>query len=185
MRATRCLLQACSKTTTNVGASAGGRGASRPLISMQLVSAGGSTRCLVSPTFLPGRRQLTSFILNDNLFCKHQQLQLQQRQNYSIDNTATTMSLGSAAASRLSGKTILITGASSGIGKATAYLFAEASGGEVTLILTARRVSVLDSIKTVCVTCAYWYVNCVLISFFNRILRPSTQRLRSTLLVST
>ncbi|KAK9380881.1 uncharacterized protein V2V93DRAFT_369809 [Kockiozyma suomiensis] len=58
------------------------------------------------------------------------------------------MSLGSAAASRLSGKTILITGASSGIGKATAYLFAEASGGEVTLILTARRVSVLDSIKT-------------------------------------
>lgn len=58
------------------------------------------------------------------------------------------MPFGSAAAARLSGKTILITGASSGIGKATASEFAESSEGKVNLILTARRVEKLDSLKS-------------------------------------
>ncbi|KAK9464779.1 hypothetical protein V1512DRAFT_212388 [Lipomyces arxii] len=57
------------------------------------------------------------------------------------------MSFGTSAASRLSSKTVLITGASSGIGRATAFEFANASGGDIKLILTARRESALVAIK--------------------------------------
>ncbi|KAK9479329.1 hypothetical protein V1514DRAFT_328340 [Lipomyces japonicus] len=57
------------------------------------------------------------------------------------------MSFGSAAASRLAGKVVLITGASSGIGRATAFELADASGGEITLVLAARRINALVSIK--------------------------------------
>ncbi|RLV93269.1 NADP-dependent 3-hydroxy acid dehydrogenase [Spathaspora sp. JA1] len=49
------------------------------------------------------------------------------------------MSYGSKAAERLANKTILITGASSGIGEATAKELASASNGQIKLILTARR----------------------------------------------
>ncbi|KAK9356279.1 hypothetical protein V1523DRAFT_402091 [Lipomyces doorenjongii] len=59
----------------------------------------------------------------------------------------TIMSFGTSAASRLAGKTVLITGASSGIGRATAFEFANASGGDIKLILTARRETALVSIK--------------------------------------
>ncbi|KAK9241418.1 hypothetical protein V1525DRAFT_393094 [Lipomyces kononenkoae] len=59
----------------------------------------------------------------------------------------TTMSFGTSAASRLAGKTVLITGASSGIGRATAFEFANASNGDIKLILTARREATLVSIK--------------------------------------
>ncbi|KAK9484858.1 hypothetical protein V1527DRAFT_468833 [Lipomyces starkeyi] len=59
----------------------------------------------------------------------------------------TIMSFGTSAASRLAGKTVLITGASSGIGRATAFEFANASGGDIKLILTARREAALVSIK--------------------------------------
>lgn len=45
---------------------------------------------------------------------------------------------------RLSGKTILITGASSGIGRSTALEFARTSPDNLRLIVTARRV---DSLK--------------------------------------
>lgn len=58
------------------------------------------------------------------------------------------MSYGSAAADRLRGKTILITGASAGIGEQTAIDYAEASNGEVTLILTARRLEKLEELKS-------------------------------------
>ena len=47
---------------------------------------------------------------------------------------------------RLCGKTILITGASSGIGKSTAVEFSHISPGDLKLILTARR---LDTLKEV------------------------------------
>jgi len=50
----------------------------------------------------------------------------------------------SAMSQRLSGKTVLITGASSGIGKSTALEFARTSPEDLKLILTARRI---DSLK--------------------------------------
>lgn len=54
---------------------------------------------------------------------------------------APTMSFGPKAAERLANKIVLITGASSGIGAATAREFASAAGGNIKLILTARRES--------------------------------------------
>lgn len=47
---------------------------------------------------------------------------------------------------RLSGKTIIITGASSGIGRSTAFEFARASPKGLKLILAARRSDALRSI---------------------------------------
>lgn len=58
-----------------------------------------------------------------------------------------TMSYGPKAAERIAGKTVLITGASSGIGAATARELADASGGSLRLILTARRVDRLNELK--------------------------------------
>lgn len=47
---------------------------------------------------------------------------------------------------RLEGKTILITGASSGIGKSTAKEFARTSPKNLKLILTARRIDTLKEV---------------------------------------
>lgn len=52
----------------------------------------------------------------------------------------------SSQAQRLKGKTILITGASSGIGKSTALEFARTSPDSLKLILTARRIDTLNEI---------------------------------------
>lgn len=52
----------------------------------------------------------------------------------------------SAAAQRLAGKTILITGASSGIGRSTALEFARTSPQDLRLILTARREDALNKV---------------------------------------
>uniref|UniRef100_A0A8H7N6V6 Ketoreductase domain-containing protein n=1 Tax=Bionectria ochroleuca TaxID=29856 RepID=A0A8H7N6V6_BIOOC len=52
-----------------------------------------------------------------------------------------------AAAKRLSGKTILITGASSGIGRSTALEFARTSPQNLRLILTARREDALRELR--------------------------------------
>lgn len=56
------------------------------------------------------------------------------------------MSYGGKAAQRLSGKVILITGASAGIGEATAREFAAASNGDIKLVLTARRKDKLEAL---------------------------------------
>ena len=47
---------------------------------------------------------------------------------------------------RLSGKTVLVTGASSGIGKSTALEFARTSPENLKLILTARRIDSLNQL---------------------------------------
>ena len=49
---------------------------------------------------------------------------------------------------RLEGKTILITGASSGIGRSTAFEFARTSPANLKLVLAARRLETLEQIKT-------------------------------------
>ncbi|KAG7665212.1 uncharacterized protein J8A68_001268 [[Candida] subhashii] len=56
------------------------------------------------------------------------------------------MSYGSKAAERLANETVLITGASAGIGEATAKELASAANGKLKLILTARRKDRLDSV---------------------------------------
>lgn len=56
-----------------------------------------------------------------------------------------TMS-ASAMGKRLSGKTILITGASSGIGRSTALEFARTSPNDLKLVLTARRIDTLKEV---------------------------------------
>ncbi|KAK7681112.1 hypothetical protein QCA50_015727 [Cerrena zonata] len=57
------------------------------------------------------------------------------------------MSYGPKAAERLAQKVVLITGASAGIGEATAKEIADAAAGDVKLILTARRKDKLDSLS--------------------------------------
>ncbi|KAH8655454.1 hypothetical protein BX600DRAFT_500649 [Xylariales sp. PMI_506] len=54
--------------------------------------------------------------------------------------------MASAMSQRLQGKTVLITGASSGIGKSTAFEFARTSPKNLNLVLTARRI---DSLKQI------------------------------------
>lgn len=55
--------------------------------------------------------------------------------------------MSSSQAKRLAGKTVLITGASSGIGKSTALEFARTQPDDLKLILTARREDALKEVK--------------------------------------
>lgn len=57
------------------------------------------------------------------------------------------MSYGLKAAERLAGKTVLLTGASSGIGEATALELAATAQGNIRLILAARRLDRLQELK--------------------------------------
>lgn len=54
--------------------------------------------------------------------------------------------MSSSQAKRLAGKTILVTGASSGIGKSTALEFARTQPDDLKLILTARRLETLQEV---------------------------------------
>lgn len=54
--------------------------------------------------------------------------------------------MSSAISKRLEGKTVLVTGASSGIGKATALEFARTAPKSLKLILTARRIDALKAL---------------------------------------
>lgn len=60
---------------------------------------------------------------------------------------ASSSSFSSAAAKRLEGKTVVITGASSGIGRSTAFEFARtAPRNGLKLVLTARRIETLREV---------------------------------------
>lgn len=61
--------------------------------------------------------------------------------------TLLIMTYGSRAAERIADKTVLITGASAGIGSATAKEIANAANGKIKLILTARRKDKLDQLS--------------------------------------
>lgn len=54
--------------------------------------------------------------------------------------------MATAVGKRLEGKTIVITGASSGIGRSTAFEFARTAPKDLKLILTARRIDTLKKI---------------------------------------
>ncbi|KAG5373309.1 NADP-dependent 3-hydroxy acid dehydrogenase [Yarrowia sp. C11] len=58
------------------------------------------------------------------------------------------MSFGDKAAARLAGKTVFVTGASSGIGQATVLALAEAAKGDLKFVLAARRTDRLEELKT-------------------------------------
>lgn len=57
------------------------------------------------------------------------------------------MSFGDKAAARLAGKTVFVTGASSGIGQATVLALAEAAKGDLKFVLAARRTDRLEELK--------------------------------------
>jgi 3-hydroxy acid dehydrogenase / malonic semialdehyde reductase len=63
-----------------------------------------------------------------------------------LRNPALSRTMATAMGKRLSGKTIIVTGASSGIGKSTAIEFARTSPQNLKLILTARRIDTLKQI---------------------------------------
>ncbi|KAI8945099.1 hypothetical protein F4801DRAFT_149826 [Xylaria longipes] len=89
-------------------------------------------RTLLSRPAVPGSRSSLHFPLQDSL----------------LTPKIASRTMASAVAKRLAGKTVLITGASSGIGRSTAFEFARtaAAAGGLKLVLTARRVDTLKQV---------------------------------------
>lgn len=63
-----------------------------------------------------------------------------------IDSPIAARAMSSAVTKRLEGKTVVVTGASSGIGRSTAFEFARTSPKNLRLILTARRIDTLNQV---------------------------------------
>jgi hypothetical protein len=70
-----------------------------------------------------------------------------QQLNLRLNLPTAFARMSSSQAKRLAGKTILVTGASSGIGKSTALEFARTQPDDLKLILTARREETLKEVK--------------------------------------
>ncbi|KAJ5433207.1 NADP-dependent 3-hydroxy acid dehydrogenase [Penicillium daleae] len=66
--------------------------------------------------------------------------------NLAVQPAIIRRTMASAMAKRLEGKTILVTGASSGIGKSTAKEFARSSPNNLKIIVTARRLEALNEL---------------------------------------
>lgn len=66
--------------------------------------------------------------------------------NLAVQPVIIRRTMASAMAKRLEGKTILVTGASSGIGKSTAKEFARSSPNNLKIIVTARRLEALNEL---------------------------------------
>jgi 3-hydroxy acid dehydrogenase/malonic semialdehyde reductase len=67
---------------------------------------------------------------------------------YPASHQHALRTMSTAMSKRLEGKTVLITGASSGIGKSTALEFARTAPKNLKLILTARRLEALEQLKS-------------------------------------
>lgn len=111
-------------------------------------------RATVTPLSLRGRYSFSSYSSRRFLPQPSSSSPLRNRHLGSVfksaiisNHTVFARNMASAAAKRLEGKTIVITGASSGIGKSTALEFARTNpNGGLRLILTARRLDSLEEL---------------------------------------
>ncbi|KAF3291049.1 hypothetical protein TWF970_000299 [Orbilia oligospora] len=99
------------------------------------------------PPFITTLRCATRTLTAVTLPKPHINIITKQQTNLFLPYLTSYRNMSSAVAKRLSGKTILITGASSGIGRATALEFVK-TAPDVRLILTARRQEQLEELKT-------------------------------------
>lgn len=120
-----------------------------------------SLHTLVPPLRAPSYLPITMFYqrLRGTLSALHQSLYRPvsaatlRRYNSTLSSSSNNihapsiMSFGDKAAARLAGKTVFVTGASSGIGQATVLALAEAAKGDLKFVLAARRTDRLEELK--------------------------------------
>ncbi|KAK5002509.1 hypothetical protein LTR16_007064, partial [Cryomyces antarcticus] len=66
--------------------------------------------------------------------------------NPTVNNSVFLRTMATSMGKRLEGKTVVVTGASSGIGRSTAMEFAKTSPKNLKLVLTARRIDTLKQV---------------------------------------